>query len=57
MDASRQCYRDAGGFSTAILYTPGGIIADPNSPEGIAYNQQLKDCMARYDDSVKAQQP
>jgi hypothetical protein len=56
-DAGRQCYQDAGGYWTSVLYTKGGIIGNFNydTPEGRAYNQQLKDCMARYDAAQKAE--
>ncbi len=54
-EARQKCFNDAGGYPAAVLYTRGGVIGNFNydSPEGRAYNQQYRDCIARTDAMAK----
>lgn len=54
-EARQKCFDDNGGYSSMFLYTPGGILGafNADTQEGRAYNQSIKDCIARTDTMAK----
>jgi hypothetical protein len=50
MEASRQCYRDAGGMSASMAYGYGSVAGSFFSDsDKQAYRQSMQACMDRYD--------